>query len=565
MEPAKETLPDAQTSGDTRTLAPPTAGGAIAGLIVIAFVAGGIWSIIELRINIASLIDSWDNAVRFMRRTWPLDFPPVGELAATTAYTLAIVLCATALSVALSTVVALLAARTTTRSATVRAGARAFIVLMRALPELVLAIIFIRVFGFGAMAGILALGLHSIGMIGKMYADAIEDHDDGPRRSLESAGATRIQQIFSSTLPGVLPAMVATGLHRFDINLRASVILGFVGIGGLGADLSRSLSTMNYSRGMALAFVVLALCIMTELISGYLRMKLLGRSEPTRFGFFWLIAKAMGTDTGKKSASWAARTTPPWDGSRLARFSYLGLTVLVLLASLIYIEIDWGRFFEGFLRVPEVASRFWPPSDGGHLDVLLEALLRTFQIALAATLLGVLMALPVGILAARNVVRNRAVVQTFRTIIVVTRGIPELILAIVLVIISGMGAVAGTLALAIGAMGLFSKLVADSIEETDVRVQEAVLTNGATRPQVFVGATLRQAAPAIISHLIYQLDVNFRSATLLGIVGAGGIGFYLLNAARVLQFEVVTLILILVMAVVLALEAIAVLLRRIVR
>lgn len=96
-------------------------------------------------------------------------------------------------------------------------------------------------------------------------------------------------------------------------------------------------------------------------------------------------------------------------------------------------------------------------------------------------------------------------------------------------------------------------------------MQTALRSNGATEWQVFFGATLRQVAPAVIAHIIYQLDVNFRSATLLGVVGAGGIGFYLLNANRVLQFEVVTFIPVLVVAVVLALEAIAVLLRNIVR
>lgn len=96
-------------------------------------------------------------------------------------------------------------------------------------------------------------------------------------------------------------------------------------------------------------------------------------------------------------------------------------------------------------------------------------------------------------------------------------------------------------------------------------MQTALRSNGATEWQVFFGVTLRQVAPAVIAHIIYQLDVNSRSATLLGVVCAGGIGFYLLNANRVLQFEVVTFILVLVVAVVLALEAIAVLLRNIVR
>ena len=192
-------------------------------------------------------------------------------------------------------------------------------------------------------------------------------------------------------------------------------------------------------------------------------------------------------------------------------------------------------------------------------------MLVTLQIALAGTLIGAILAVPVGILAARNVSPNPTVAKFFRGVIVVTRGIPELILAIVFVIISGMGPVAGALALAVGAMGLLSKLIADSLEETDTRVQQALRANGATETQIFFGGTLRQIAPAGIAHVMYQLDVNFRSATLLGVVGAGGIGFYLLNANRVLQFEVVTFILVLIVLVVLALEAIAILLRNIVR
>src|SRR5690625_136866 len=147
-------------------------------------------------------------------------------------------------------------------------------------------------------------------------------------------------------------------------------------------------------------------------------------------------------------------------------------------------------------------------------------MLVTLQIALAGTLIGAILAVPVGILAARNVSPNPTVAKFFRGVIVVTRGIPELILAIVFVIISGMSPVAGALALAVGAMGLLSKLIADSLEKTDTRVQQALRANGATETQIFFGAPLRQIAPAGIAHVMYQLDVNFRSATLLGVVGA---------------------------------------------
>jgi phosphonate transport system permease protein len=378
-----------------------------------------------------------------------------------------------------------------------------------------------------------------------------------------------------------MPAVVATGLHRFDINLRNSVILGWVGVGGIGLELSTALSIRDYDRGLALAFVVLVLCIVTEIISGLWRSRLLGRkAEPSRFGILWGINKLRSRYTTTKQSSSVAsasgdtslqtapadtRTIRPWDFDRITQTIFTVALIGIILVSLWYSEVNWQRFLEGFQNLPEVLGLFLPPDHAGNVELLLEELLVTLQIALAGTLIGAILALPVGILAARNVSPNATVAKFFRAVIVVTRGIPELILAIIFVIISGMGPVAGALALAVGAMGLLSKLIADSLEETDTRVQEALRANGATETQIFFGATLRQVAPAGIAHVIYQLDVNFRSATLLGVVGAGGIGFYLLNANRVLQFEVVTFILVLIVLVVLALEAIAILLRNIVR
>ncbi|KAB1641726.1 phosphonate ABC transporter, permease protein PhnE [Gulosibacter chungangensis] len=540
----------------------------------LAFVVAAVWSIIDLDINLSTIAQSWDNAVRFFGLVFPLDFPSLGETLVMTGQTLAIVAVATLLSVVISTAAALFGAKPTSKSPAVRTVARGFIVVMRAIPELVFAIFFMRLFGFGALGGVLALAFHSVGMVGKMYADAIEDADDGPRAALEATGASRIQQIFGATLPGIVPAMIATGLHRFDINLRASVVLGWVGVSGIGMELSSALSIRDYDRGMAIAVIVLLLCIATEVLSGYLRGKVLGKKqEPARFGVLWAAKKMRerfrvapaGQPLSASRVTLGTRTTPPWDATRVSNTIYAGLTVALIAVAFLAADANWLRLVTSFGELPHVVGQFWPPSDGGIAPRLWAELLVTLQIALAAALLGLILALPVGILAAQNVTGNPHVVRFFRTVVVVTRGIPELILAIIFVIISGLGALAGTLALAIGAVGLLSKLVADSLEDTDTRVQEALRASGANRTQVFFGATLRQAAPAIVAHVFYQLDVNFRSATLLGIVGAGGIGFYLLNARRVLDFDVVTYILLLIVFVVLLLEFLAQFMRRIVR
>ncbi|WP_288801507.1 phosphonate ABC transporter, permease protein PhnE [uncultured Corynebacterium sp.] len=539
-------------------------------LVVIAMALlaiAGAWSVSEIGINIATIVDSADNAARFIQRMFPLDFPPLGELISMVAETLAIVILATVLAVVVSLPISVAAAKATSRGNLSRGTARTVIVLARAIPDLVLAIFFLRVFGLGAAAGIIAMGLHSIGMVAKLYADAIEELDDKPREAIEAVGGSRRQQIISAIPQALLPQIIATALHRFDINLRTSVLLGYVGVGGIGLAISESLRVLNYKRGMALALIVLALCIVTELLSGTIRHALLrGSSASSSASKMWVdrMWERRGSREPASSIS-DAPLTPPWDMDRLRRFASAALIGVIILASLYKVDLDPSALWNGVAQLPHALDLFFPPSDGGIAESLFEQLLATIQIALAATFLGAILAIPIGVFAARNVVSRPAVHNFFRFVIVIVRGIPELILAIVFVVVTGLGGVAGTLALALGAVGLLSKLIADSLEETDVRVQEAVRAAGASEPQVFFSATVRQAAPAFVAHIMYLLDTNFRSATLLGVVGAGGIGFQLLNAARVNQFDVVTYILILMLVVVLAIEALSLWVRKSIR
>lgn len=552
----------------------PDASRLAATCALIALAVVGAWSVVSIGINLNTLVESADNAGAFISRMVPLNFPEFGELVGLIVETLSIVFLATAVSVVLSIPLAVSAATPTAPNPSVRYISRAIIVLMRSIPDLVLAIIFMRMFGLGALGGILAMGLHSIGMVGKLYSDAIEELDDGPREAIESAGTTRGQQMWSAITQPLLPQIIATALHRFDINLRTSVLLGYVGVGGLGMEIANSLRMMNYKRGMALALVVLLLCIAMELISGALRAAILTPSGKTISKGTWAdnIFARKNSERENATADAAPQTalntvglTPPWSTGRIQRFGGIVLLIALVVGASIVVKLSPQQFLDGLKSIPDTATLFFPPSDGGMADDLFLALFGTLKIAFAATFIGAVIALPIGILAARNVVANRAVHSFFRILIVVVRGIPELILAIIFVVISGLGAVAGTLALSLGAVGLLSKLVADSLEETDASVQEAIRTSGASEPQIFFSATLRQAAPAFVAHTLYLLDTNIRSATLLGVVGAGGIGFQLLNASRVNQFDVVTYILILMVAVVLVVEVLSLWLRKAVR
>jgi phosphonate transport system permease protein len=532
---------------DQRTLRPPRAGSTAAWLVLGALAMVGCWAVADLRINAATFLDGADNAADFAGRMLPLDFPPVSELFALTGQTLAIVVSATVMSVTLSVPLSILAAANTAPNRLARFGARTLMVMLRAIPDVVLAIVFLRIFGLGAMTGVLAMGLHAVGMVSKLYADAIEHIDEGPRAAIRASGAGTVQQLTSGVLPQVMPAFVATALHRLDINLRISVLLGFVGVNGLGYAIATAFKQLDYRRGMALAAIVLGLCILVELISGAIRRALLrntgGRSS-----------RSAPLQTGDQ-------ISPPWTPLRLRRAGYALLTVLVVLMAAAGADLDPVHFLDSLRGVGKNAALFWPPDTAGIFGQLCSDLWLTVKIALGATVIGAVLALPVGCLAARNVAPNPFVAQAFRMFVVVVRGIPELVLAVVFVVITGLGAVAGTLALTVGCIGLLGKLIADSVEEVDPGPEQAIRATGASRWQVFVAGTLPQAAPSFVAHVLYQFDVNVRAATLLGIVGAGGIGFDLLSGAQILEFGLVTTILLMVFVTVLAVEALAVWLR----
>lgn len=556
-----------------RTVARPGFESGAAILVTLAVLGAAIWSFTDLRINVATFVDGIDNAVDFASRTFPLDFPPIGELLASTGMTLAIVICATVLSTVVSIPVAVLAARSTAINGTSRYAARAVIVLARAIPDVVLAIVFFRLFGFGGLTGVLAMGLHSIGMIGKLYADAIEQLDEGPRDAIRAAGGSRLQQLVSGVLPQMLPSFVATSLHRLDINLRVSVVLGFVGVGGLGQDIADALRTLDYQRGMALALVVLGLCVAVELLSGSIRRAWLQPGETYEQGFVSATVSRIrrrvseaDRKPGRDSATTAvrpdrARISHPWNLGRVRRTGYWSVVAVVLAASVWGAEISFGQLIRGIGEFGSTLALFWPPETGGVFAEMWAELLVTIQIGLASTLIGAVLALPIGALAARNVAPKLA--PFFRGVVLVIRGIPELVLAIVFVVITGMGPVAGACALGIGSVGLLGKLVADSLEEVNGGLEQAVRASGSGRAQVFFSATVPQAAPAFIAHVLYQLDTNLRAATLLGLVGAGGIGYYLLNASRVMEFGVVTTVLALTFGTVLLVELLSLWLRRV--
>jgi phosphonate transport system permease protein len=546
-----------------------------ASLTLLALVVLGVLAVNEVGISIPAMVQSWGNAENFVARVGGLSFPEPADLAWLIALTVGLVLVGTLLAAVLSVPIAYLAASNTTPGNGWRAAARFVGVLTRALPDVVLAMAFVLMFSLGTLPGILAIGIHSIGMISKMFADAIEQIDEGPRLAIRAAGGSKMQEFSSGILPQVLPSWVATVLHRNDINLRGSVVLGYVGVAGLGLEMSYAFKALNYGKGLGIALVIFLLCIAMEVVSSMVRGAMLGRQKHTRSWIDRIIhPRLRDADVTAASAAerpaWAANPQAavhrPWTAERVRHTIGGVIAVLVVIGSVVVSQINWGDFFTFWAKLPEVAARFWPPSFGNYdTSAMVSAMVDTVAIALAATVLTLLPSLVLGSLAASNVAPNSGIRGVARFLLVGIRGIPELILAIVLVVITGLGAQAGVIALAIGGIGLLGKLIADSFEEVDRGPERALRAVGATRLQTYTSATVPQGMQALIGHSFYMLDTNIRAATILGIVGGGGVGYYLLNASQGSRYETVTAIVLMILVTVLVVEGLAMWMRKVFR
>lgn len=187
--------------------------------------------------------------------------------------TLAMSVAGTSLAVAFALPLALAAARSTAANPVVYVLGRGLLNTLRSIPELIMGIIFVAAVGFGALPGVLALGLHSVGMVGKFFAESIERADRAPIEAIRATGATQSQVVAHGIFPQVLPEMVDVAVYRWEYNFRASTVLGLVGAGGIGFELLASLRTLRYEEVSALLLVVLATVTVVDALGTLLRRR----------------------------------------------------------------------------------------------------------------------------------------------------------------------------------------------------------------------------------------------------------------------------------------------------
>ena len=219
------------------------------------------------------------------------------------------------------------------------------------------------------------------------------------------------------------------------------------------------------------------------------------------------------------------------------------------LAVFAFWRLDFSvlRFGSGLAQIAHIVGSMFPPSPGPHLRVFLHALAETLAIAFLGTLLGAILAFPLGLLAARNIIPNIFAHFAVRRVLDTVRGVDVLIWALIFINVVGLGPFAGILAIAASDMGSFGKLFSEAIENTDRKPVDGVLSTGASSLHTVRFAVIPQVFPVIASQILYYFESNTRSATIIGIVGAGGIGLHLSEQIRVLEWNKVAFLVLMIL------------------
>jgi phosphonate transport system permease protein len=216
------------------------------------------------------------------------------------------------------------------------------------------------------------------------------------------------------------------------------------------------------------------------------------------------------------------------------------LAVLWLTAPVV--EVDFVRLFGSLGKMIDFAGQMFVSPDWAYLPQLLVKMLETIEMTVLGTAIAIVISLPLGILAARNATPHVAVYRVTRDLLSLMRALPELVWALVFVSAVGLGPLPGVMALAFVTVGFMGKFFAESIEVVDQKAVEGVRAHGAGWLQVRLFAMLPQALPDFVGTVMYILDHNLRAAAILGLVGAGGIGYDLVMSMRLFQYERLLLI-----------------------
>jgi phosphonate transport system permease protein len=361
------------------------------------------------------------------------------------------------------------------------------LIALRSIPDLTLAIVCVMLVGIGPGSGMVAIAIYYGAAMGKVGGDLFLAADPGPVESLRATGASQLTVAFYGLLPLRLTDLLTYGAYDFECAMRAAVIVGAVGAGGLGTELVSAINQYDYGLITMLVILLVLLIALFDALAALVR----------KFPAMLVVFVAGGA-----FSAW----------------------------------IDRPRMF-AFSHTVEVLARMWPPRLPQGQGFALPSLIgETLAIALGGTALAVVFALPLGALAARNLT-PAGLNFPARRLLEFLRAVPEVVWGLLLVCATVIGPRAGMLALALHSTGVFGKLYAESIENVTPEPVMALQATGGARIAIAGFGLMPLAFPAIAIHTLFRFEWNIRAAAIVGMIGAGGIGQALYNSQQLMFYD----------------------------
>jgi phosphonate transport system permease protein len=367
--------------------------------------------------------------------------------------------------------------------------ARGALGIPRGIHEAVWGLLIVNVLGRDPLVGILAIAIPFGAITAKVYAELIDESAGAHYDALRAIGVGRWTSLAYAVLPVTLPDLVSYAFYRLECSIRSAVILGMIGAGGLGFQLSLSFQALQYREMWTLIYALVAVSALAD---------------------FW------GSGLRRRGSL------------RRVRFS-IALGVVFVIASLVHLRPDFGRMFTGRTRslFGDIAGQSWPPSlppDG--LRGLFDRSIDTLQMSLLAIALGSALAVVAAFVAARGggSPGRRVIAFAARMLLLVTRAIPPPVWALLVLFVLFPGPLPGAVALGVYNFGILGRLMAEVVENLDARPARALRAAGATEFAVFAYATVPMSVSRFAAYALYRWEVAVRETVVVGVVGAGGLG-----------------------------------------
>jgi phosphonate transport system permease protein len=404
----------------------------------------------------------------------------------------------------------------------------------RSIHELVWAWLFVAAVGLSPYAAIFAIAIPYGGILGRIFADMLNDVPSEPIKALKTVGASRLQILVYGHLPLVRADIISYTMYRFECAIRSSAIMSFIGLGGLGYQIQLALQDLKYDEVWTYVLFLIVLVILVDFWSNIVRNKLTTQNKFKKFNSGWV--------------------------------SFL-IALTVIVSSWFYIIVSQNanlfdlfseknieyskRFFGSMFGVNNPHPAFL---DGKSWSDALHLTLETLEMSIMAIGFATFAAFLTVVPAARNIANgtltsskkwfNWILFGFVRIIYIFSRSVPELVWAMMIIFIFKPGLLPGAIALALHNFGILGKLWAEAIEDMDPRPIRNLASAGASKLEILFYGIIPTVVPRFLTYILYRWEVIMRTTIVVGFVGAGGLGMQFKLSMSYFQYTELSLLLI---------------------